>query len=169
MKRLNNPIQSLAGNINLYVLPLSNIQSISGNNITIIDAEWMLHITTQRDTLAHTMEVRKTKQGTKYAHSITAMSLGRSDANEDLLKDFMPHKLYVLVLDSTGAYYGLGSMEHGLELEWDYVSGSDGSGFKGYQITLSGELLSNHLHITTIYDLEHLPVLEGIEPPPSQD
>jgi hypothetical protein len=164
MKTLQKPNEQLAGNLELFITPVANLHSIASQAITVTDEDLILKIICLRETLHHVVTATKTKAGRKYTHKINALTYGQSVENDALLNQFMIYKLYVIVRQSTGEYAGIGAINTGLGLEWEYDSGTDASGSKGYALSITGELLLNTMPLTAVYNLAGLPVSEVIAP-----
>lgn len=169
MKTLQKPIEQLAGNLELFVLPCVNIKTLNGTALTIVNEDLLLKMICMRESISHLATSGKSKQGLKFTHRITATTYGRSAENDLLLNEFERYKLYAIVRDQSGNYYGVGQLFAGLEMTWEYDSGSDPSAPKGYTITLSGKLLSYTQPITVVNDYAGNPISEVIAPAPEGD
>jgi hypothetical protein len=160
MKTLNKPIQSLAGNIELYLTPVANIATISGHVVTIIDEDFFVQVITARESTSKLTTGLRTPAGIKYTHKIVATVNGQTESNDALLTWLATHKIMAIIRSYPGYYYRVGTKALGLNLEWDHDSGSDASGFKGYTLTVSGEQLSPAMRVNIVYNLTGSIVLQ---------
>jgi len=143
MKTLNKPAESLAGNLELFITPTTNIDEQVFQNNIVVDETLLLKIICMRETLSHTVRATKTAAGVKYSHKITAQVYGQSEENDELLNQFCRYKLLAVIKSTTGNYYMVGTRDIGLNLEFEYDSGADASAAKGYKLTLTGDLPGN--------------------------
>lgn len=142
MKTLNRPPESLAGNLELYFTPVSNIANFQDHTIEVTNEDLLVKVICTPETIKHLQTATKTASGMMITHKITANTYGWSEENDALLLQLSKYKLYVVIRDSYGNYYGVGTSELGLTLTWEHDSGSDGSGVKGYELTLQGNLIT---------------------------
>lgn len=163
MKTLNKPPESLAGNLELYLTPISNIARILDRVITYSDEDLLLKVICKRETLNQQQTATKTAAGTIYAHKITASLNGRSYENDKLLEQFSKYKLLAIVCDSHGNYYSLGNQELGLTMEYDYDSGTDPSGINGYIMVLKADMASPSQHMIYLCNDRADVVLQSVD------
>jgi len=164
MKTLNRPLESLAGNLALFLIPVQNIATLIDQTITVTDVEMVLQVICSRETINHLSTATKTAAGSKYTHKVTASAYGWSNANDMLLDQFMKYKLFVIIRDSEGNYLSIGSRDLGLTLTWEYDSGADASAKKGYSITLAGDLTTNTRLLEFETNTDGSPVVEEFAP-----
>jgi hypothetical protein len=163
MKILNKPAESLAGNLELYLTPISNINYIMDRAIMYKDEDLLLKVICQRETLQHVQTATKTEAGVKYTHKIVASLYGRSNDNDELIAQFMKYKLLAIVRDTFGNYQYVGSTDLGLKLESEYDSGTEAQGVKGYVLTLQGDLVTPLLPMDYLLNLRADVVLQSFD------
>lgn len=153
MKRITRSPDQIPGLIDLYAVPVTQIESIDGFNVNLIENATIYHARWAIDTITHQNDAARDAAGPFYNAKITGFIYGIDYASTTLLDEMLRHKFVVVYRDSKGFYMRLGNADIGLLFKYKETSEAP----IGYQVEFAAR-------ITEVAKPVHL--LTGVFPPP---
>jgi hypothetical protein len=138
MKTVRTAHDALPGLLEIYAIPLYNIQRIYGSSVYILNHSDYYKIVCTFDSLQHDVKHIDSIGGTVYQHSIGGFIFGSNPYNEMLFEEMGRNNHILVIRKDDGTYKRIGDKETGLAFAFDFSTATPGMSF-----TFSGDLLHN--------------------------
>jgi hypothetical protein len=143
MITINRIKDFVPGVLNIYALPIYNVDTIVNDIISIKDTNAYYKIQFASNSMKVVYNPVKTERGEYYEASISGFIPGESVANTKVLNIIRKYRCIVIYQESDGSFRWAGSRSTGFIINMTYNSGNDANPNKGYNIAFEAQLLDH--------------------------
>ncbi|MFZ4401474.1 MAG: hypothetical protein ACOYO1_15670 [Bacteroidales bacterium] len=144
MQTINKNSEKLAGVVDLYAIPCSNVKKIENKQIFCSDINEIYQFICASESIAHNYTSENKESGQLFVNKVTAYMPGLDINIDKLFNKLKQYKFVVVIRNQDSQYIMIGDNQIGLVFEWNYVNTSNWSGSVGYELKFETNASSPH-------------------------
>ncbi|MCX6231117.1 MAG: hypothetical protein NTZ33_06195 [Bacteroidetes bacterium] len=139
MQTINKNSEKLAGVVDLYAIPTTNIIKILNKDIFCLNQDEIYHFLCATESIVHSSSSEIKDAGQLFTNKVSAFIPGQHNSIDKTLTKLARYKFVVVVRNQDDTYIMIGDKEIGLNFKWNYSNSSNWSASVGYELSFLGE------------------------------